>query len=258
MPFDIVAWLETQTATNLSGVAAVADSQYKVSGDDIYVKKTAPFLAGLLHIGVTTPKIAELRQPSLRIPYRFLKSCLSTVVDHRAGFNNFLNNPLPLYPEEKLTAYVQNATAEYSVVVAWLSNGFISPQQGLNPTHILTSDIDSTLTVNVWNEITPTYDQDLPKGRYAVLGMKFGSYLGTCNPIVARLKCPETDYRPGVVTTEISADKTNFVNAKNDVETMWGHMQGIEFPHDNPPKIEVLSLTADTDHMLELICRKIA
>ena len=258
MPFDIVAFLETQTATALSPVAAVADSQYRVSGDDLYVKSNAPFLAGLLQIGVSTPKIAEIRQPSLRIPYRFVKSALSTVVDHRAGFNNFLKTPLPLYAGEKLNALVQNATAEYSVLVAWLSSGYITEPVGVNPTHTLTADIDSTLTVNIWNEISPTYDQDLPKGEYAVLGMKFGSYLATCNPLVARLKCPNTEYRPGVITTEITADKTLFVNAKNDIETMWGQMQGISFPHDNPPKIEVLSLTADTDHMLELICRKIA
>ena len=255
MPFDIVAWLETQTATALSGVAAVADPQYAVSGDTVTVKKDKSFLAGVLQIGVSTPKICEFRQPSLNIPYRFTKSAIATVVDHRAGFTNLLKRPLPLYPNEKLSAFVQNATAEYSVIVAWLSSGYIDPQP-VNPTHILTSDIDSTLTVNIWNSVTPTYDQDLPKGTYEVLGMKVGSYVATSNPLVTRLVCPDSPHRVGVITNEMTADKTLNVNAKNDVETVWNAMKGVEFEHDRPPTLEMLSLTADTDHVLELTLRK--
>jgi len=257
MPFDVVAFLETQTATALSNVAVVSDPVYQVSGDDLTVKKQASFLAGLLHLGVTTPKVAEIRQPSLKIPYRFVKSALTTVVDHRAGFTNLYDRPLPLYAGEKLNALVQNATAEYSIVALWLTSGYVKPEP-ITPTHVINADIDSTLTVNVWNTVTPTFNQSLPKGRYAIIGMKFGSYLATCNPAVARLVLPETQWRPGVVTSEISADKTNFVNAKGDNEGRWGLMNEISFPHDNMPKLEVLSLTADTDHMLELTLRKIA
>ena len=255
MPFDIVAWLETQTATALSGVTAVADQQYSVSGDSIKVKKDKAFLAGVLQLGVSTPKICELRQPSLNIPYRFTKSVIATVADHRAGFTNLLKRPLPLYPNEKLSAYVQNATAEYSVIVAWLASGYIDPQP-INPTHIVTADIDSTLTVNVWNQVVPTYDQDLPKGTYEVLGMKVGSFVATCNPLVTRLVCPDSPHRVGVITSEITADKTLFVNAKDDLETVWNPMRGVAFPHDQMPTLEMLSLTADTDHMLELTLRK--
>ena len=256
MPFDVVAFLETQTATALSNVSAVADPVYQISGDDLLVKKQASFLAGLLHIGVTTPKYAELRQPSLKVPYRFVKSAISTVVDHRAGFTNLFDRPLPLYGGEKLNALVMNATAEYSAVVAFLTSGYIKPEP-ITPTHVITAMIDSTLTANIWNTVTPTFDQDLPAGRYAVIGMKFGSYLADCQPLACRLVLPETQWRPGVVSAEITADKTLFVNLTNDLESKWGLMSEISFPHDNMPKLEVLSLTADTDHMLELTLRKV-
>lgn len=255
MPFDLVAWIETQTATALSGVTAVADQQYTVSGDTVLVKKNKAFLGGVLQIGVTTPKICEFRQPSLRIPYRFTKAALTTVVDHRAGFTNMLKRPLPLVAGEKLAAYVQNASNEYSVIVAWLMSGYIDPKP-VNPTHIITADIDSTLTANVWNSVTPTFDQDLPKGRYEVLGMNIGSYLANCQPIVTRLVIPDSPDRVGVITNEITADKTINVNELTAPETVWNAMQGIEFDHDRLPTLEMLSLTADTDHILSLTLRK--
>ena len=41
MPFDIVAFLETQTATTLSGVDAVDDRYYNTVLDDLRVKDQA-------------------------------------------------------------------------------------------------------------------------------------------------------------------------------------------------------------------------
>jgi hypothetical protein len=263
LPFDVVAFVETQTAAALSGVAAVADRYYSVSGDDLKVKAQAPFLAGLLQLGVTTPKYAEIRQPSLKVPYRFYKSALTTVVDHRAGFTNLLKRPLPLYPGEKMNAYVQNATAEYSVIAAWLSSGKITQAalDAVNPTHVITGYADSALTANVWNEVAITWDQDLPKGEYCIVGMKVGSYLATCNPAVARLILKGEKagaWHPGVITTEISADKTNFVNNLTGPDQVWPLMRDISFQHDEKPDLEMLSLTADADHVVELQLVKVA
>ena len=260
MPFDIVAFVETQTATALCGVDAVADDVYRTSADDLYVKARAPLLAGILQIGVTTPKYCEIRQPSLKVPYRFYKSALSTVVDHRAGLSLFWNRPLPLYPGEKMNAYVQNATAEYSAIVAWLTSGKCSQSDldGVNPTHVITGYADSAITVNIWNTVEMTWDQDLPAGRYAVVGMRVGTYLAASTPVVTRLKLLDTTWRPGVVTTEITADKTLFVNNLTEKDQLWPLMPEISFNHDQMPNIEMLSLTADEDHVVELTLQKIS
>jgi len=259
MPFDIVAFVETQQATALSGVAAVADQIYRVSGDDLYVKARAPYLGALLQLGVTTPKYCEVRQPSLLIPYRFYKAALTTVVDHRAGLSYMFGRPLPLYEGEKMNVYLQNATDEYSAIVAWLVSGKcpLSIKDEVDPTHEITGYADSTLTVNIWNDVTITWDQDLPEGRYAVVGMKVGSYLATCNPIAARLVLLDNPWRPGVVTTEITADKTNFVNNLTGLDQEWPLMPEISFKHDQMPNLQILSLTADTDHVVELTLQKI-
>lgn len=260
MPFDIVAWLETQTATALSGVAAVADDVYRYSGDDIYVKKRAPYLGGVLQVGVTTPKYMEFRQPSLKIPYRFFKAGLSTDADHVNAFTDLLQRPLPLYEGEKLNAYVQNASAEYSAIIAWLLSGRIPlASLAVNPTHSITGYLDSALTANVWNTLSMTWDQSLEKGRYAVVGMKAGSYLAAgATPLVARLKLLDSTFRPGVITSELGGDKTLLQNVKIDPTQVWPLMQEISFEHDELPSIEFLSLTADTDHVVELLLQKIS
>lgn len=260
MPFDVVAFLETQQATALSGVDAVEDEQYVTSGDDLHIKSEAAWLGGVLQLGVTTPKYCEVRQPSLKIPYRFYKAALTTVVDHRAGLDLFWKRPLPLYPEEKLNVYLQNATDEYSVVGLWLLSGRTS-QGGIDnvsPTHRITGYADQTLTANVWNDVAVTWDQDLPKGRYAVVGMKAGTYLATCNPGLTRLKLKGCTWRPGVVTSEITADKTLFVNHLTAPEEKWPLMNEISFSNLQLPNVQMISLTADTDHVFELALQKIS
>ena len=259
MPFDVVAFLETQTATALSGVDAVEDEQYVTSGDDLFIKKEAPWLGGVLQLGVTTPKYCETRQPSLKIPYRFYKSALTTVVDHRAGLDLFWKRLLPLYAEEKLNVYVQNETAEYSLVGLWLMSGRMNQAaiDSVSPTHRITGYADQTLTVNIWNDVTVTWDQTLPKGKYAVVGMKAGSYLAASTPALARLKLLGCTWRPGVVTDEITADKTLFVNHLYAPDEKWPLMNEISFRHNQMPNVQMLSLTADTDHVFELALQKI-
>jgi len=64
MPFDLVAWYESQAAAALTAVAACTDDVYKVVDDDIYVKAEAPFLAGSLYAAITqaTARYHEFRQ----------------------------------------------------------------------------------------------------------------------------------------------------------------------------------------------------
>src|SRR3989304_5018329 len=256
MPFDIVAFLETQTATALSPVAAVSDDFYRTSGDDLFVQEYAPNLAGLLQIGVSTPKYAQIRQPSLKVPYGFYKSALSTDIDHRAGFTNMMTRPLPLKAGEKMNAYVQNASAEYSVIVAWLASGAKNPIPprtfSLNEAFRITGYADSTLVANVWNKITMTWDSDLPEGRYAVLSMKAGTYLAAgAQPIAARIVLLDSLWRQGVITNELTGDKIEDISALSEVtDQEWGENSEFSFKHDQMPKIEFLSLTADTDHIV--------
>jgi len=265
MPFDVVGFYESQQATALSGVAAVADTAYRTSGDDLYVQAKAPFLAAILQLGVSTPKYCEIRQPSLKTPYRTYRSGLiGTIEDVISGFHNLFSSPLPLYPEEKLNVYLQNASNEVSLVALWLSSGMarIADMEAVNPTHLITGYADATLTAGVWNDVTPTWDQDLPKGKYAVVGMEVGTYKASGPAYgVARLNLlPDSIWRPGVLLSALTGDKTIMASPDIDqfsVAKRWPLMPDVSFRHDNMPKLQMLVGDANTDHVVNLLIQKI-
>lgn len=264
MPYDLVAFYESQQATALSGVAACADDIYRVSGDDLYIQDVAPFLAGLLQVGITVPKYCEVRQPSLLTPYRFYKSTLgeNTSLNSYDGFTDMLRRPLPLKGGEKMNVYLQNAANEASLVVAVLASGALT-QQGLDavkPTHSITGYIDQAATAGAWTSGAITWDQSLPSGRYAIVGMSAASYKAA-NPMVGalRLKLLDTTWRPGCLTTRMTADKTNAtgINPPGAFEQL-PLMPDISFKHDQmPTTAEIISPAAMTDYVLNLTLQKI-
>lgn len=266
MPFDLIAFYESQACAALTALAGVADRVYRVSGDDIYVKPRAPFLAGLFYGAPTHDalKYSELRQPSLKVPYR---SYITGDINQDNGFNwlNLFANPLPLYPDEKLNAYVQNATNEAQHVVAWLSSGAakIADLENVSPTHLITGYADQALSAGVWTDVTITWDQDLPIGRYAVVGMKVASYKASGWYIAAaRMRLLDSTWRPGVLARHADGDKLGI--ARNYPGTYdfalgerWPLMQEISFRHDQMPNLEMFCGAANTDHIVNLLLQKI-
>lgn len=265
MPFDIVGWYESQAAAALTGVAAVADDVYRISSDDIYVKARAPFLAGSLHMAVTqaTMRYHEFRQPSLKIPYRFNRCADINDAFVGEGFTNLFASPLPLYPDEKLNAYVLNATNEVDLVIAWLASAAakLSDLENVSPTHSITGYSASDPTAGAWTDITITWDQDLPQGRYAVIGMVCSSYKASGPAYgVARLKLLDSTWRPGVV---VRGGEGSYLGVASISPSLlygerWPLMREISFRHDQMPNIQMLVGAANEEQTVELLLQKIS
>lgn len=265
MPFDIVGWYESQAAAALTAVAAVADDVYKVVLDDIYVKERAPFLAGSLHAAVTqaTIRYHEFRQPSLKVPYRFNRCADLNDAFIGEGFNNLWASPLPLYKDEKLNAYVLNATDEVDMVIAWLTSGraTLSQLESVSPTHSITGYSTTDPTAGSWSDIPITWDQDLPMGRYAVVGMMVSNYKAS-GPVygVSRLKLLDTTWRPGVVVRggEGAYLAVGSISPSLMYGERWPLMREISFRHDQMPNLETLVGAANEEHTVELLLQKIS
>lgn len=264
MPFDVVGYYESQAAAALTPFAAVSDETYKTTLDDLTIKAKAAFLAGILYMAVSTPKYMEFRQPGLGIPYRSYRTGLiGTSADYPAAFTNLFATPLPLYPGVKMNAYAQNATNEVNLIAAWLSSGRTSTAEleAPTPTHLVTGYNDGALTAGAWTGVEITWDQDLPEGRYAVVGMDVGSYIAAgWAGGVARLNLVDVAWRPGVIIDEMTQDKT--IKAAPDIGTYamgkrWPYMSEISFAHDQMPNLEMLSSAALTDHVVNLLLQKI-
>ena len=265
MPFDLVAWYESQDASAGALVSAVdtGESIYRTSVDDIYVKKRAPWLGGICALAVSTPNYIEVRQPSLKIPYRFSRGYLHTSNTYGTAYYHMWDRPLPLYPDEKMNIYVYNETNEISWIVAWLLSGkcTLADIARVNPTHVIRGESDTAAVADAWTNIkTITWSHDLPKGRYAIVGMTGATYKSTGATLAAlRLVIPDTTWRPGTMLNMMIGDKTQFLHQGYSWQQgiLWPLMSEISFPHDELPTAEILAGAANSSHIIELLLQKI-
>ncbi|GAH08773.1 unnamed protein product, partial [marine sediment metagenome] len=209
------------------------------------------------------PKYSELRQPSLKTPYRFYRSYLLGSNTYGTAFYNLFAKPFPLYAGEKLQAHCMNATSEIQMIVAWLTSGATrrTSVEGVRPTHNITGYCDQALTAGSWTHCAMTWDQDLPKGRYAIVGMLGATYKSSAGTTgVARLKLLDTTWRPGVGINMSIGDKTELLHQGYSFGQgiFWPLMPEISFEHDQMPNVEILAGAANTDHIIELMLQKIA
>lgn len=258
MPFNLAAFLETQTATDLSPIDVVEDTIHRETLDDLFpIAGRESAIFGFLGQGVSTPRMFQIRQPSRLIPFDIMASVLHSEPDPIGGVTDLRFTPIPLF-DEQINVYVQNATAEYSSAVLMLGNE--SPA-GLGAfTHMLSGIWDGTMTVNIWNTETVTWLNTLPTGRYGVVGMYVDAYLAAgASPIACRLIFTDTPWRPGVPVAENTTDHTlhNAWSQAYQKFCRWKLMPELSFRHDNPPGIEYLSLTADTDVNVQLLLQRL-
>jgi len=262
MPFDLVGFAEATPGTALNYVATAAgDTLYHNVADDLLIKKTATLLLGAFYSTVSAGEDYRFRQPSLATDHQLLRGCLEADVDPSWGYTHLFGRPLPLVGGEKMNALSQNGVTETTLIGAWLGNAKIT--QGMldavRPTHSMIGIGDTTLTAATWTPCAITWDQDLPKGKYAVVGMKFGYYIAAA-PLacLARLILPECEgWRPGVVGTLCGGDHKLAYDATQLPCWDWPLMSKIFFEHDAPPDIECLSNAAITDETVELLLQKV-
>ena len=135
---------------------------------------------------------------------------------------------------EKLNVEVKNGGTAHTYALIWLADGAITPVKGSIFTVKATGS--TTLTANAWTPVPITFDQDLPAGRYAVVGFRAKS----ANIIGARLIFVGGTWRPGVIGVRS-------YNVDYDNVFRYGNF-GVfgEFEFDQPPQVEVLADTADT------------
>lgn len=270
MPFDVVAWYEDGAFAALGNItAALKDDIYKVETDDITVKKRAAFLAGLIVVSNDdkTLKYGEIRQPSLKIPYRsYMTGSYETAgaAGIAGAMLNLFASPLPLYAGEKMNAAIFNSSTEPQLIVALLSSGRAtkSAMENVNPTHLVTGHSTTTLVAGSWVKVPVTWDQSLPKGRYAVVGMRVGSWITgqTIGMGFARLTLLDSTWRPGVANSWMWGQKLAawMGGAGFDTGHRWPLMREISFEHDEMPNMEILGVEyLLTQHVINLLLQKI-
>lgn len=264
MPFDIIGFLELTPGTGLVNLAgALGENLYRVANTDDIINKTEnQFLLGAFCAAVSTGQDYRVRQPSLAIDHQFHKIMLESDLDPIQGYEHFFGRPLPLIGAEKINALITNGTDESSMIGLMIGNAPISRGMldAVRPTHIIRGIGDTTLTAKTWTTVSMTWDQDLPKGEYAIIGMKAGHYIAAA-PLaaIARVLIPgNNSWRPGCPSALMEADHEEFQSITAMPFTRWPLMRQVTFVHTAMPNMEYLSNKALTDETVELLLQKVA
>ncbi len=242
MPFLTVAFLESvDPAGAFNALTALADQHVTVSGDDVRVPLLNQIVAVAAGVESTAAHRARLVSPSLRRRTNFHITPLNTaaaasvepaspqaVVDLR-------RQPIPLIVGENLNAEVLSDPLAVQVqwCVVWLANGPIAPISG--PIFTIRATSITALTARVWSNVGIAFDEDLPRGRYQVVGLRPES----ASMIAARLVFVGGGPRPGALGTDAKADIQHGIFRYGELGA-WGEFEDIE-----PPTVDCLADLAD-------------
>ncbi len=234
MPFTMGGFYESiDGAAADHNIAAIADQSLTFAGDNLRVPSQLPFVTGYAALANTTAyAYAKIDSPSLRqmFPNYVSNREQGTIFAALQQQTMFPLSPIPLVGDEDMQ-WINNsdaggAVAEYGFV--WYSSGPIQPVSGRIHTIRATSAI--TAVAGTWVAGALTFNEALPFGRYAIVGMR-------CHgptTIAGRLVFVGPGWRPGVIAV---ADK----ESPDNPLCRFGNM-GVygEFDSVAPPTVEII------------------
>jgi len=242
--FTLVGWFECPSSATLSLITPLADQHVRVEGDNIIVPGWAPNLMGYYAYGAGI-SMAQLASPSLRVLANLDIKPIDKASEPTSNppFHDLFDTPIPLEPSEMINFYGAEDLAGTGMIagLAWLGD-VIAPVPAGKLFTVRAEETVTALTADVWNNRSLTFEQTLPAGRYACIGARAQSA-----GLRAFRFCPVGAYhRPGAIGFDANGDiePNRFRRGRAGV---W-----FEFEHDQPPTVDLLSLSADTDVKLWL------
>lgn len=252
MPWTTVAFQESvDPGAAFNALTAVPDQHVTTVGDDVRVPALNRIIAVAAGVESAAAHRARLVAPSLRRMLNLELAPLNTaaagavepaspqaVVDLRA-------TPVELMVDEELNAEVLSdpVAAQIQWCVVWLADGPVAPITGRIFSTRATGT--TTLTASTWTNGSITFAEDLPRGRYQVVGMRAEA----AGLVAARLVFPGTGaqgWRPGCLGVDAQADLQHMMFRYGQLG-VWG-----EFESNQPPTVDYLSVSADTAEVLVL------
>ncbi len=234
-------------------LAAIADSQLTVNTPRIQVPVLNQVILAAAGLEDTVNPTARLVAPSLTAKWRNQLSPVNAaaaaavtpmspqrIVDMR-------DDPIVLVVSEQLTADILSnpAAAQIQWVLVWFADGKPSPVSASITTARAT--VANALVAGAWTLNTLTFDEQLPRGRYQIVGMRGAS----TSMVAARLVIPANPWRPGCLGSLAQRDHSDPVFRTGNLG-IWGEFEDV----DNL-QVETLANAADTavsqQYFLDLI-----
>ncbi|HEV8674032.1 MAG TPA: hypothetical protein VGX21_08300 [Methylomirabilota bacterium] len=250
--FTTVAFIESvDPAGTYNPLTAIPDQHVTVTGDDLRVPELNQIVAVAGGIETAVESFLRLVAPSLRARSPFYVEPYNTAAaaavepgsPHRVV--DLRGTPLVLVPQENLNAETNSnpVAAQIQWAILWLANGPVEPVKG--PIFSVAATGATALVASTWVNVPLTLVDDLPRGRYQLVGLRARS----AGMVAARLVFVGGRWRPGVLG----------VDAQDDQEHEMFRYGGLgvfgEFEDVDLPSVDCLAVSADAaeDFVLDLI-----
>jgi hypothetical protein len=222
-------------------LAALADSQITVNTPRIQVPPLNQIILAAAGVENTVAPLARLVAPSLTRRWRHQLSPVNVAAAAAvlpmspARLVDLRDDPLVMVPSEQLSFEINSnpAAAQIQWGLVWFAEGKPAPLSA--PTTTARATVANALVAGVWTLNTLTFDEQLPRGRYAIAGFRPMS----TTLIAARLVIPSLSYRPGALgvanISDVSSDIFRYGNLGS-----WGEFEDID-------NLQIESLAAAAD-----------
>jgi hypothetical protein len=231
--------------------AALGEQHVRSTGTQIFVPELNQLVCLAAGVEIAVESFARVVAPSLRTLSRFeiepFSSAAAGAVTPAAPHPviDLRDTPVQLVKDEVYTAEINSnpAAAQIQWVVSWFADGPIVPVAGKSFSVRFTGA--TALVASTWTNVPITLNEDLPRGRYQVVGLRVRS----AGVVAGRIVFVGGRWRPGVLgnTTQQGLSAPFFRYGEFGV---FG-----EFEDTDLPSIDFLSTSADAaqDGNLDLI-----
>jgi hypothetical protein len=249
--FHLAAWSQSvDEAGVFTAINAVADPVLTVLGTTVQVPTLNQVIGLAAGVETTVAQQARLTAPSRRIlalqriaPTQGNAAAASVPSDPH-HFTDLLDSPLQMVVGEQaaIELNANPAAAQIQWGLVWFADGAVKPETG----NIFTIRADSVavLVAQAWTNGAIVFSENLPRGRYRVLGLRAQS----AGLVAARLVFVGTGnqgpWRPGVMGT-LNDRHLEYPKFR------YGDMGAFgEFEDTDTPTVDFLSTTADAAEVL--------
>jgi hypothetical protein len=251
--FHTAAFIENvDPAGAFIALNAAAEQVIRTGGDDIFVPEKLPLvIAAAGGVESNAESFMRLVAPSLRGRSAFQIEPLNLTAaagvepgsPHR--IMDLRRFPLKLVAQEQLNAEINSnpAAAQDQWCVVWFADAV--PAQAEGDIFTVRATGAQALTDIAWTNVALTMVEDLPRGRYAVVGARFRS--DAC--VAGRVVFVGGTYRPGALGVDAQDDLEHPMFRHGGLG-VWG-----EFEDLDQPTCDFLAVAADAaeDVYLDLI-----
>lgn len=222
-------------------LAAPDDSQLTVKTPKVQV----PALNNIIMIaaGLETAVAPQLRlvAPSLLLLSRHqvapvngaVAAAVQPMSPHR--LQDLRKDPIVLVPGEQLTAEINSNPAAVQIQWALVLFADKAPEPITGKIFTSRATVANALVAGTWSANTLTFDDQLPRGKYAIVGFRCES----TTVIASRINVPQQAFRPGCLGSLLSTDLAHPMFRSGELGS-WGEFEDI----DNL-NVETLATAAD-------------